>query len=77
MSILDHFASLTTYQKLFLLEVFIFILLAVVITIYFRLRDKAETQRDKPLHDARVDDETRSTRHRYTAPITGKTCFYR
>ncbi|MFD3232083.1 hypothetical protein [Rahnella aceris] len=75
MSILDHFASLTTYQKLFLLEVFIFILLAVVITIYFRLRDKAETQRDKPLHDARVDDETRSTRHRYTAPITGKTLF--
>ncbi|WJV56192.1 hypothetical protein PCO86_22390 (plasmid) [Pectobacteriaceae bacterium CE70] len=72
MSILDLFVSLTTYQKVFLLEVFIFILLAVVIKIYFRFGDKSETQRDEPLYDALADDETRSTLHRYQAVITGK-----
>lgn len=75
MSILDLFVSLTTYQKVFLLEVFIFILLAVVIKIYFRFGDKSETQRDEPLYDARADDETRSTLHRYPAVITGKALF--
>lgn len=70
MSILDLFASLTTYQKLFLLEVFIFILLAVVIIIYFRLRDKAETE-EHPLEAPDAEGNT-SMLFRYPAVITGK-----
>ncbi|WP_413536445.1 hypothetical protein [Rahnella inusitata] len=70
MSILDLFASLTTYQKLFLLEVFIFILLAVVINIYFRLRNKAETE-EHPLEAPDAEGNT-SMLFRYPAVITGK-----
>ena len=60
------------HPRLFFLALYLVILVFVGVN---WLEYKANTQRGEPLHDARMDDEIRSTRHRYTAPVTGKALF--
>lgn len=60
------------HPRLFFLALYLVILVFVGVN---WLEYKANTQRGEPMHDARVDDEIRSTRHRYTAPVTGKALF--